>query len=210
MCSDNRGTSSGGRTDAYGRGVDTVRQRVELIEAIHATPPLAVVAVTGGGVLATADLLSVPGASRTVLEVRVPYAASALADLVGAAALGRIAQAVSSDAAEAMAGACRQRAAFLAPEATVPLLGVACTAALASDRPKRGEHRAFVAHDGGASDEGGDGPHVWSLSLDKGTRSRLDEDRLVSDLLLVVLARACGVEASWPEIGPGDRFVRTR
>ena len=55
-----------------------------LIRAIHDSPTQAVVAVTGGGVATLTWLLTVPGASRTILEGTVPYAASALTGLLGA------------------------------------------------------------------------------------------------------------------------------
>ena len=42
-----------------------------------------VLAVTGGGSRAIADLLAVPGGSRTLLEAVVPYSASALAAWLG-------------------------------------------------------------------------------------------------------------------------------
>jgi len=44
--------------------------------SIHATPVMAVLVITGGGVQALTDLLTVPGASRTVLEALVPTASS--------------------------------------------------------------------------------------------------------------------------------------
>ena len=53
-----------------------------LVEQIHASPTKLVMYVTGGGVHAPTWLLSVPGASRTVLDVRVPYSPESLADLV--------------------------------------------------------------------------------------------------------------------------------
>ena len=46
--------------------------RLTLIDLIHDAPLMIVMAVTGGGVGSVSDLLSVPGASRTVLEVAVP------------------------------------------------------------------------------------------------------------------------------------------
>ena len=170
--------------------------RTALIGRIHDTPTLAVVAVTGGGAAALSDLLNVPGASRTVLELRVPYAAEALADLLGA----EPAQAVSTATAAAMAVACRDRALALTRRRCAPLVGVACTAALASDRPKRGAHRAHVGlHDGRAT-------RLWTLELSKGARSRPGEDRLVSDVVLGALAAACGLPAAWPPLGPGDHL----
>lgn len=158
--------------------------RVELIRRIHDTPTLVSLAVTGGGIAAVSDLLAVPGASRTVVEATVPYAEAALADLLGR----RPEQAVSPGTAVAMAEACRRRALRLMPEADSPIAGVACTAALATDRPKRGEHRAHVATCTGA------GNAVWSLTLAKGVRDRGGEDRLVSDLVLAMVAFACGFE----------------
>ena len=50
-----------------------------LIAQIHASPVMAVVIVTGGGAQALADLLAVPGASRTLLEALVPYSEKSLA-----------------------------------------------------------------------------------------------------------------------------------
>jgi nicotinamide mononucleotide (NMN) deamidase PncC len=158
--------------------------RHELIGRIHATETCGVLAVTGGGMASLAWLLTVPGASRTVLEATIPYAESALADLVGHAPD----QAVSAATAAAMAAACLQRAARLDPDGTGRHAGVAATAALVSDRPKRGEHRAHVA----CAVPGG--TQVWSLTLAKGRRDRAGEDRLVSDLVVAVLAEACGLD----------------
>ena len=54
-----------------------------LIAAIHDTPTRVALAITGGGSAALSRLLTVPGASRTVLEGQVPYAASALTEYLG-------------------------------------------------------------------------------------------------------------------------------
>jgi len=159
-----------------------------LIAAIHATDTRCVLAVTGGGVAALSWLLGVPGASRTILEGTVPYATTALAELVG----GDVEQAVSAATAEAMAVACLQRARRLAADGDGPLVGVAATAALVSDRPKRGEHRAHVAIATAA------GTAVWSLTLAKGERDRSGEDSLVSSLVVTVLATACGLDGGTP------------
>ena len=47
-------------------------ERLGLIDQIHDSSLSIVIAVTGGGVASVADLLLVPGASRTVLEAVVP------------------------------------------------------------------------------------------------------------------------------------------
>jgi hypothetical protein len=170
--------------------------RRELVARIHASPTMVVLAVTGGGVAAIVDLLAVPGASRTVLEASVPYAGAALADLVGAP----VDQATSAATAAAMAEACRRRAEALGPGPPVPVAGVACTAALVTDRPRRGEHRAHLA-----SAAVGAGTRLWTLALARGARDRTGEDRLVSDLVLAVVADACGLApVMLRDLGPGD------
>src|SRR5437868_6035148 len=111
----------------------------QLIEALHRAPQQCVLAATGGGTGAAAWLLTVPGGSRTVLEVVVPYHEAALCDFLGR----RPAQFCSAETSRAMAERACQRARWLAPAAAV--VGVGCTAGLATDRPRRGDHRCHIA-----------------------------------------------------------------
>lgn len=110
---------------------------------LHANPWLGVFYVTGGGSQLIAELLTTPGASRTVLEASVPYAYTALTDLLGETP----AQACSASTARAMAMAAFQRANTLSPssDSRATLFGLGCTASLATDREKRGKHRAHLA-----------------------------------------------------------------
>ncbi len=146
---------------------------------------MAVLVVTGGGSRAVADLLTVPGASRTVLEAWAPYGERSLTEFLGTAPR----QAVSVETASAMARKACERAVRLRPRADAPVMGVACTAALATDRPRRGDHRAHVAV---CADET---VTTYSVTLEKGVRSREAEERAVADLVLFAVGRACGVES---------------
>src|SRR5690349_11765419 len=112
----------------------------QFISALHASGRKAAVAITGGGSGAIGELLRVPGGSRLLLEAQVPYDALALEAFLGFAP----AQACSSDTASAMARTARARAAGLAPAGS-DLVGLGATAALVSDRPRRGEHRFHIA-----------------------------------------------------------------
>ena len=112
----------------------------DLVRALHATPQRAVIEVAGAGTLAVSWLHAVGGSSRTVLEATDRYCHASLAELLGAMP----AAAVSSAVAAAMAAAALRRARRLAEPGT-PVVGVGCTAALASDRPRRGADRAYVA-----------------------------------------------------------------
>lgn len=152
-----------------------------LVQAVHASPVRIVLAVAGGGARAIAQLLEVPGASRTVLEAVVPYAPAAMRQWLG----GQPEQFCSEATARAMAMAAMLRAGQLDPDA--PVAGVACTASLATDRPKRGAHRAAVALQTRLCTA------VYWVELVKGRRSRPEEEALVADLVLNAVAEACDV-----------------
>src|SRR3954452_16538278 len=107
----------------------------QLISALHASGRKAALAITGGGSGAIGELLRIPGGSRLLVEAQVPYDEQALAAFLGFAP----AQASSADTAIAMARSARMRAARLMPPGT-DLVGLGATAALVSDRPRRGEH----------------------------------------------------------------------
>src|SRR5207253_458235 len=126
----------------------------------------------------------------------VPYDALALAALLGFAT----AQACSSDTAIAMAQSSRARAAKLVPSTGVgagtDLVGLGATAALVSDRPRRGEHRFHIAFANTAGPNS-TGAHCTCV-LAKGRRDRGAEEDLVSRAIVLWLARACGIEAPSP------------
>ena len=159
------------------------KDQATLIAQIHANPLMVMLVVTGGGTQALADVLAVPGASRTVLEALVPYSEESLREFLGTLPN----QVVSIETAAALARAAYQRASTLHYEQETPIVGVSCTAALVTDRPKKGAHRAHLGVS--SSDE----TRVYSLTLTKGARDRQAEERVVSDLVLGVLALACGI-----------------
>lgn len=155
----------------------------EIVSQIHESPVMVVIAIAGGGATAIARLLEAPGASRTVLEAVVPYSPGALAEWLGSPPD----QACSARTARWMAMAAFRRACHFV-DTDAPVAGVACTASLATDIPKRGEHRAHLAAQSETLTT------CWSLGLAKGRRTRAEEERLVGSLALSLVARACGVE----------------
>ena len=131
----------------------------ELIESLHASERMVSLAIAGAGTQAVGWILGVAGASRTVLDVQIPYASSAVTDYLGF----EPGQFVSAETARSLARAAYFRAVDLRSGAS-PVAGVACTATIATDRLKRGEHRCHVAvyHATGYA--------VTSLTLAKGRR----------------------------------------
>lgn len=172
----------------------------QLISALHASGRKAALAITGGGSGAINELLRVPGGSRLLVEAQVPYDTQALAAFLGFAPT----QASSADTAIAMAQAARARAARLVP-ADANLVGLGATAALVSDRPRRGEHRFHIACASAA------GVAHCTGVLAKGRRDRAAEEDLVSHAIVLWLARACEVAAPSPRslLDADERFAET-
>jgi len=163
----------------------------QLISALHASGRKAALAITGGGSGAVGELLRVPGGSRLLIEAQIPYDERALAAFLGFAP----AQACSAETAIAMARTGRARAARLVP-AGAELVGLGATAALVSDRPRKGEHRFHIAF-ANAAGPNSTGAHCTCV-MAKGRRDRAAEEDLVSRAIVLWLARACGIAAPSP------------
>jgi hypothetical protein len=159
-----------------------------LVQQMHDAPGMVALVTAGAGTQALAWLLGVAGASRTVLEAYVPYSKTAFDGYIG-----RVPDKyVSAEATRFLAGNGLRRARTLRPSDTTPVIGLACSATIITDRPKKGEHRAFVA--------------AWSetavisheLVLAKGLRDRDGEEDVVSRLILNTLAEAMGLADRLP------------
>ena len=154
-----------------------------LVEKLHGSATLAVVAVAGAGGPAVSWLLGVAGASRTVLDIQAPYSAAALEELIGFEPR----QAASRETALAMARSAYRRALRLR-EGRACVVGIGCTASIATDRPKRGQHRCHVAA------WSSEGLRSHSLEMVKGLRDRRGEDAVVSRLMMMALAEAMDID----------------
>jgi hypothetical protein len=163
------------------------------VRRIHAAPVQLVLAITGGGSRAIAELLERSGGSRVLREAIVPYASEALVDFLQTTPE----QFCSPRTARLMAMAAYQRGLYLAsrgrkspddvtPAVDTTTIGLGCTASLASDRPKRGDHRIHVAY------QTRDTTVEYSLVLAKDRRSRAEEEHIAASLILNALGDACG------------------
>ena len=162
------------------------------IAALHESPWYGSFALTGGGVGLAAQLLAVPGASATVADVRVPYAAAALRSLLG----GAPDHACSLGTAQAMAMAMLRNTLQLGCPAAATAFGFALTASLATSTAKRGQHRVHLAI------HTLDQLQSYSLVLHKGARSRAEEEQLATLLGWSALAGLAGIAArSLPLLG---------
>lgn len=170
-----------------------------LIRRIHNSGKEFVLAFTGGGSGAITSLLKVPGGSKSVLEASVPYSQAALIDLLGS----KPEQFCSDRTARAMAMACWLRARKLDQSPNpLHLVGLGCTASLASDRPKKGAHRAFLAIQTALRTA------TASIELTRDVRTRAEEEDLVAALAVNLIAEAAGLEPLSVPLLPNERIQR--
>ncbi len=154
----------------------------DLVARLHASPLRCVLSVSGAGSQALSWLLAVPGASGTVLEATVPYSRASLHESLGR----QPASLASPEVADEMAKAAYERALILR-DGDYPVAGVACTAAISSNRPRRGNHRVHVSV---RTDSGTVG---FGVTMGKGERDRAAEERVASLMVLRALASAAGI-----------------
>ncbi|TYG80400.1 hypothetical protein ES288_D02G213500v1 [Gossypium darwinii] len=157
-----------------------------VVESIHSSPTQAVLYLSGGASLALGLLMSVPGASNTVLEAVVPYSRMSMIQL-----LAKIpAKYCSQQTADEMALLAYNRALKLSSPGS-PVLGVGFTGSLATTRPKQGDHRFHL------STRTSDRHWASTVTLSKGLRSRDQEEKVSSYFLLKAIANACKVSSTF-------------
>lgn len=144
-------------------------------------------AIAGGGTDALADLLRTPGASGLVEGATIPYSPGQMAEFLGC----EVAQACCQATAWKMANAAFRR--VINNKAGRSPLGVACTAALGTNRVRKGESRAHIALQ--TSDAvytftvrfTRDEQKEQSASADEFATIRAQQEQVVSDVLLSAL-----------------------
>ena len=144
-------------------------------------------AIAGGGTDALADLLRTPGASGLVEGATIPYSPNQMTDFLGC----EVSQACCQATAWKMANAAFRR--VINNKAGRLPLGVACTAALGTNRVRKGESRAHIVLQ--TSDAvytftvrfTRDEQKEQSVSSDEFAAIRAQQERVVSDVILSAL-----------------------
>ncbi|CAN8266991.1 unnamed protein product [Cochlearia groenlandica] len=157
----------------------------KIVEAIHSSPTQAVVYLSGGASVSLGWLMTVTGASNTLLEAVVPYSKISTVQLLGKVPSQHCSQAIANE----MALLAYNRALKLCKPG-YPVIGVGFTGTLATSLPKRGDHRFFLSTR--ASDR------IWetSVTLTKNIRTREEEDKVSSCVLIQAMAKACQVSGT--------------
>lgn len=160
-------------------------QLYESIAAIHATKPLVVIEFAGAGARSLAWLHSVGGSSRTVLEATDRYGMSSIYEAINYRPDAHVRPKVALD----LATSAYSRAVVLAKAdgSDVPVAGIGCTATIATDRIRLGEHHGYVAlcTENFVSCTG--------ITFDKNARTRQEEEDIISLMIVRAVGDMCGV-----------------
>jgi nicotinamide mononucleotide (NMN) deamidase PncC len=176
-----------------------LEQTSALARQVHGADGKICLVVSGAGSQAVAALFAEPGASRTMLDAQVPYSSSAMSEYSGHVAQ----QHVSAEEAARLAEAALRRARKLAGPSDTALAGISCTAAITTDRIRRGENRCHVSIATSAGLR-----KTYSLVMSKGERDRAGEEAVCSAMVLNAVAEAKGIEDRLPlGLLPGEHVV---
>ncbi|MBK50586.1 MAG: hypothetical protein FI718_02305 [SAR202 cluster bacterium] len=124
--------------------------------------------------------LTKAGSSKTLLQLDFPYSYSVIDEMLGCTPNGYVNEVVANEFANI---AYKRANKLLAPEEKI--IGVGCTSALTSEKPKKGEHRVYVSIRSRNEMING------YLKLNKGIRTRIEEEDLVSRFILDQINRFC-------------------
>lgn len=155
----------------------------DLVSQFHESGLRTVISVTGGGSGLLSRLLGVSGGSNTIIEANIPYSEAALAAYLQQTPD----QSCSANTALSMAAVALHRARKLTLNESEDCIGLGLTASLVSNRPKRGEHRIHAAIQT---------PHyteLKTLMLNKGVRTRAEEEAVAASLGFSLLASAANI-----------------
>ena len=168
----------------------------EKIAAIHSSLNRGIFVLTGGGSEFLSRLLSVPGASHTVLEASIPYSPEAMTEFLHQ----KPEQFCSELTARRIAAMAWHRAMKYAHSdslSSFPInkfFGFGLTAVLSTSREHRGEHRVFAAF------HSLERTVSYSLKFEKGKWSRAEEEKQTADWALELLASYCETDSNAHEI----------
>jgi nicotinic acid mononucleotide adenylyltransferase/nicotinamide mononucleotide (NMN) deamidase PncC len=153
-----------------------------LVDQVHIGRTRAALALTGGATGAITALLRRSGGSRTVLDVAIPYAPDAIVAYLGF----QPQQAVSTSTATALARAAFDRALSFRTDSTIPVVGLGCSAALATDRVRKGPDRLHVSTF--------DGTQTLSYvrEFNASEQAREEQESRSEEIVLTALADAVG------------------
>ena len=179
--------------------MDLLELRKKTISNIHESKFKFVIVSSGGGSNAIGSLLKVPGASNSVLEAYIPYAKESLDFFL----MKKPESYCSLDTTTRMAARAYSAAKKIDQKTDIKqLFGLAISATLSTNYEKKGEHRFHIAV------QTRDFSQSISCILNKGQRSREQEEELVTEFVIALISDCCGFEFKYPEINESVEHVK--
>ena len=159
------------------------------VSAIHKSPFKIVMVSSGGGTNAISELLKTPGASKTILETYIPYSMKSMDLYINK----KPDHYCSLNTCLNMAAQAFKKSNQLAPRISENnLIGLAITASLATTYKKKGDHKFYIVLQTSSYTK------TLECVLEKGTRTRQEEEELITAYVINMLAKACGIKANKP------------
>ena len=171
--------------------MNSLEVRKKTITNIHESEFKFVIVSSGGGSNAIGSLLKVPGASNSILEAYIPYAKESLDFYL----MKKPESYCSLDTTTRMAARAYSAAKKIDQKTNIEkLFGVAISATLSTNYEKKGSHRFHIAV------QTRDFSQSISCILNKGQRTREEEEELVTEFVIALISDCCGFEFKYPEI----------
>ena len=167
-----------------------MQDRTDLIKKIHESKYKITYVSSGGGTNAISSLLRVPGASNTILETYVPYSKKSMDLFLNK----KPDHYCSLNTCLSMSANAYKKSIQIEPETkTKYLIGIAVTASLATTYKKIGDHKFFVVMQTDSYTK------TISCVLEKNTRTREEEEELITEYVLSLIAETCSIKKEFPQ-----------
>ena len=171
----------------------------ETILGFNSSDQKLVLIISGAGIQAAKWLLDVPGASKTILEIQIPYSDKAMHDLLEYTPTHFVSENTVLD----MARKAYEKSIALRKN-NEPVLGIACTAAISTDRDRRGQNHAYICSWTAHS------RNIEHITLQKGKRDRVSEDLIISQSIINMISKVILNRSAYDiDLDPGDNSEKT-
>ena len=175
-----------------------MKEYIEIVKKIHASKYKVTFVSSGGGTNAISSLLGIPGASNTIIESYIPYSKESMDKFLNK----KPDQYCSLETCLSMgANAFKKSREIDVQTKSKYLLGLAITANLSTTYKKKGDHKFFIVI------QSYNYTKYLECYLEKGKRSRNEEEELITSFAISLLAQSCGIDYEMPKLDEDEKII---
>jgi len=175
-----------------------LKEYIEIVKKIHASKYKVTFVSSGGGTNAISSLLGIPGASNTIIESYIPYSKESMDKFLNK----KPDQYCSLETCLSMgANAFKKSREIDVQTKSKYLLGLAITANLSTTYKKKGDHKFFIVI------QSYNYTKYLECYLEKGKRSRNEEEELITSFAISLLAQSCGIDYEMPKLDEDEKII---